>query len=102
VSNGRKLPRPAKRAAARAVAAVSECPDCGVKAVRPRRERDGLRTVWIVDIPHEATCPARRLPGLRDSMGVSAVQRARPGSPVPLEYLPVAGGVVIAGERAAE
>lgn len=99
MSNARRLPRPAKRAAARAVAAASECADCGVRAGPPRRERDGLRTVWIVDVPHEDSCPARRLPGLRDSLSAAAVRKAQPSVAFPLAYLP-GSDVVIAGQEA--
>jgi hypothetical protein len=98
VSNKRRLPRAAKRQAAQALAKVSECPDCGARAARPRREREGLRQIWTLDIPHDQSCPSRVMPHLRDSMAVAAIEAAQPQVRFPLEYV-ARSGVVIAGER---
>jgi len=101
MSNRKRLPRAAKRQAAAALASASQCPDCGVRASRPRRQRNGIRGECVVDVPHDSSCPSRVLPGLRDSIGVSAVRAAQPGLSFPVRYLSGAG-VVIAGEPAAE
>ena len=101
MSNRKRLPRAAKRQAAAAVASASQCPDCGVWASRPRRQRNGIRTEWIVDVPHADSCPSRVLPSLRDSIGVSAVRAVQPGLSFPVRYL-TGAGVVIAGEHPAE
>lgn len=92
MSNRARLKRPARRAAARAVAAASVCGDCGARAGRPRKEAGS----WVIDMPHERTCPARTLPGLRDSLGRAAVTEAQQATSLPLAYLPGGGGVVVA------
>jgi hypothetical protein len=98
VSNARRLPRAAKKKAVRALARESECPDCGAKAPKPRRSREGQYKVWQIDIPHSPTCPSRRLPGLQDAIAADAIMAAQPEVGFPMLYLPQ-DGVVIAGER---
>jgi hypothetical protein len=94
VSNSKRLRRPAKRAAAKAVAAASMCADCGAKAGSPRKERRDGRTGWVVDVPHADTCPSRRMPHLRDSIGLAAVAAAQQQTGVPMEYVRNRGVVI--------
>lgn len=99
MSNKRRLPRAAKRKAVQALAEASKCPDCGVRARRPRREREGLHHVWTLDIPHLSSCPSRVLPDLRHSMATAAVSAAQPVVGFRMAYLSGADAVVVAGER---
>jgi hypothetical protein len=94
VSNSKRLRRPQKRAAARAIATASECQDCGAKAGKPRRERRDGRTGWVVDVPHDDSCPSRRMPHLRDSIGLAAVAEAQQQTGVPMEYVRNRGVVI--------
>jgi hypothetical protein len=102
LSNRKRLPRADKRKATReVVTATGSCPDCGAKAAMGRERAPGaLRKEWVVDVPHDPTCPALRQPWLRDAMAAKAVAKAQGAVAFPLAYVPAGdgapGGVVVA------